>query len=170
MYVIQEGIQQNKLSDETESYLTKASSADTNTKETVNQRWKKAVARAFDRSSTSRIRLPKIENASVNPNPQPRATSVKMSFELVALLVYTVGIIYRGIMEYPPEHLFSLSENAVKQFSAQSETMLDLIRHSRTHLVRTYPKGTRFASTNFEPHQHWAAGAQLVALNWQTMG
>ncbi|KAF8877456.1 PLC-like phosphodiesterase [Gymnopilus junonius] len=93
----------------------------------------------------------------------------KMSFALVALLVYTVGVKFRGINkkeEYAPEHMFSLSENtAHKQLRVG---MWDLIKHTKAHLVRTYPKGTRVSSTNYEPHRFWAAGMQLVAINWQT--
>ena len=48
--------------------------------------------------------------------------------------------------------------------------MGEMIKHTRTHLVRTYPKGTRLSSTNYEPHRFWAGGMQLVAINWQTFG
>ena len=34
-------------------------------------------------------------------------------------------------------------------------------------LVRTYPKGTRFDSSNYDPVQMWNCGIQLVALNFQ---
>ena len=94
-----------------------------------------------------------------------------MSMELVSLLVYTVGVKCRGLNkkeEYAPEHVFSLSENTANKLLKQG--MMDLIKHNRTHLVRTYPKGTRIGSTNYEPHRYWSAGCQLVALNWQTFG
>jgi phosphatidylinositol phospholipase C delta len=94
---------------------------------------------------------------------------VKMSFALVALLVYTVGVKFRGINkkeEYAPEHMFSLSENTCHRMMRQG--MLDLIKHNRSHLIRIYPRGTRLKSTNFEPHRFWSTGAQLVAINWQT--
>ncbi|KAI0752611.1 1-phosphatidylinositol-4,5-bisphosphate phosphodiesterase 1 [Daedaleopsis nitida] len=111
-------------------------------------------------------------NALVPPGPQsppPQQQKVKMSMELVSLLVYTVGVKCRGLNkkeEYAPEHLFSLSENTANKLIKQS--MMDLIKHNRTHLVRTYPKGLRIGSTNYEPHRYWSAGCQLVALNWQT--
>jgi len=95
----------------------------------------------------------------------------KMSLALVALLVYTVGVKFRGINkkeEYAPEHIFSLSENVANKILKGS--MIDLIKHNRTHLVRIYPKGMRLNSTNYEPHRYWSAGAQLVAMNWQTFG
>lgn len=94
-----------------------------------------------------------------------------MSLELLALLVYTVGVKCRGINkkeEYAPEHMFSLSENMANKMLKTG--MFDLIKHARTHLVRIYPKGLRLSSTNYEPHRFWSAGAQLVALNWQTFG
>ncbi|KAG8926409.1 Phospholipase C [Tulasnella sp. 418] len=94
---------------------------------------------------------------------------VKMSMALVALLVYTVGVKCRGFNKkehYDTTHLFSLSERTANKILKQS--MVDLIKHNRTHVVRVYPNGTRLKSTNFEPHRYWAAGAQLVALNWQT--
>jgi hypothetical protein len=96
---------------------------------------------------------------------------VKMSFQLVALLVYTVGVKCRGINKqetYAPEHMFSLSEKTANKIIKDS--MIDLIKHNRAHLVRIYPKGLRVSSSNYEPHRYWSAGAQLVALNWQTFG
>lgn len=96
---------------------------------------------------------------------------LKMSPQLLSLLVYTVGVKCRGINkkeEYAPEHMFSLSERTAHKILRFG--MWDLIKHTKTHLVRTYPKGTRVRSTNYEPHRFWAAGAQLVALNWQTFG
>ncbi len=95
-----------------------------------------------------------------------------MSSNLLNLLVYTVGVKCRGINkkeEYAPEHMFSLSENAVNKM-IKSGAMMDLIKHTRGHLVRIYPKGMRLSSSNYEPHRYWSAGAQLVALNWQTFG
>jgi len=93
---------------------------------------------------------------------------VRTSARLAALLVYTVGIKCHGLakeIEYAPEHIFSLSENAANKHIRGAR---DLVRHAHAHLVRVYPKGTRMNSSNFEPHRFWAAGAQVVAINWQT--
>ncbi|KAI5119985.1 hypothetical protein M0805_004430 [Coniferiporia weirii] len=96
-------------------------------------------------------------------------SKVKMSFELAALLVYTIGVKCRGFNKketYAPEHVFSLSERTANKVIKQS--VFDLVKHNRTHVVRIYPNGTRLNSSNFEPHRYWSAGAQLVAINWQT--
>lgn len=79
------------------------------------------------------------------------------------------GVVVEGEEElYAPEHMFSLSENSANKMLRTC--MMDLIRHTEGHLVRVYPRGTRMRSTNFEPHRYWSAGAQLVAINWQTFG
>ncbi|PPQ81377.1 hypothetical protein CVT25_015898 [Psilocybe cyanescens] len=101
--------------------------------------------------------------------PKESKRTKKMSFRLASLLVYTVGVKCHGIapsIEYAPEHIFSLSENAANRLMKAS--MQDLVKHNHTHLVRIYPKGTRVNSTNYEPHRYWAAGCQVVAINWQT--
>ena len=128
---------------------------------------------------------------------EARATNLPktkaFSQSLADLLVYTVGVKYRGINKkerYAVEHMFSLSERKADKmlkegrvFYAGDEDserpsaresvsggMLDLVKHTQAHLVRIYPKGTRLKSTNYLPHRYWAAGAQLVAINWQTSG
>ena len=64
--------------------------------------------------------------------------------------------------------LISLSENVANKMTKFG--IGKLIKHTRTHLVRTYPKGTRLSSTNYEPHRFGAGGMQLIAINWQTFG
>jgi phosphatidylinositol phospholipase C delta len=104
----------------------------------------------------------------------PKSSSSKpgstMSLALASLIVYTVGVKCHGLeVEYAPEHIFSLSENTVNKL-IKGGSMSDLIKHNQTHVVRIYPKGMRVNSTNYEPHRYWAAGAQVVAINWQTFG
>ena len=112
--------------------------------------------------------------AMPKPSPQPESRTVKkdkMSPSVATLLVYTVGVKCRGINKkerYAPEHMFSLSEKTADK--VMKEGMMDLIKHTRTHMVRIYPKGLRVRSSNYLPHRYWAAGAQLVAINWQTFG
>lgn len=94
-----------------------------------------------------------------------------MSAALVALLVYTVGVKCRGINKkehYAAEHMFSVSETTANKIIKHG--FMDLVKHNKTHLVRVYPKTLRLSSTNYLPHRYWAAGLQLVAINWQTFG
>lgn len=93
--------------------------------------------------------------------------------ELLSLLVYTVGVHFRGLNKkehYDVEHTFSLSERKAHRLIRMSDT--DLVKHNLTHLTRVYPSMTKLSrmtnSANFCPMDMWAAGCQLVALNWQT--
>jgi phosphatidylinositol phospholipase C delta len=109
-------------------------------------------------------------SGSKSPSPGAPAKT-KLSPHIAALLVYTVGVKCRGLNKkevYAPEHLFSLSEKTAGKVMKQGA--MDLVKHTRGHLVRIYPKGLRVSSSNYHPHRFWAAGAQLVALNWQTSG
>lgn len=95
----------------------------------------------------------------------------KISLDIAALLVYTVGVKCRGLNKkehYAPEHVFSLSEGTANKIVKESAG--DLVKHCRTHLVRLYPSGTRMNSSNYEPLKYWMSGVQLVAMNWQTAG
>jgi hypothetical protein len=64
-----------------------------------------------------------------------------------------------------PTHIFSLSERTLMEVhETQSE---ELFNHNKNFLMRTYPKRSRFDSSNFEPSVSWRTGVQIVALNWQ---
>lgn len=109
------------------------------------------------------------------PSTKSLTSKPKISPNLQSLLVYTIGVKFQGInkkVDYSPEHMFSLSETTANKIirprADGSSGMYDLIKHCRKHLVRIYPKGLRVTSSNYEPHRYWSAGAQLVAINWQT--
>ncbi|XP_073297641.1 phosphoinositide phospholipase C 2-like [Primulina huaijiensis] len=46
----------------------------------------------------------------------------------------------------------------------------DIVRFTRRNLLRIYPKGVRFDSSNYNPFIGWLHGAQLVAFNMQGYG
>lgn len=92
-----------------------------------------------------------------------------MSFALAGLIVYTVGVKWRGLNkkeQYAPSHVISLGERRANKIIKESRN--DLISHNRSHLIRTYPAGTRFTSSNYLPYYFWAVGCSLVSLNFQT--
>lgn len=68
----------------------------------------------------------------------------------------------------PPDMMASYGEVKVNKFSKHSEKVAQWIEHNKYHLSRIYPKGTRIDSSNYMPVSAWAAGNQLVALNYQT--
>lgn len=160
----------------TDSPTSSSSSSDTDFAEEFKE-FKQQPAETIKnefKSVMTRVRSVRRKSASggaPDSPPKKEKVKVKMSMALVGLLVYTVGVKCRGINKkenYAVEHMFSLSENMINKMIKTG--MMDLIKHTRTHLVRIYPKGTRLGSSNYEPHRFWSAGAQLVALNWQTFG
>ncbi|KAF5467434.1 hypothetical protein F2P56_017259 [Juglans regia] len=62
----------------------------------------------------------------------------------------------------------SLSEQALEKAATNHGT--DVVRFTQKHVLRVYPKGTRFTSSNYKPHVGWMHGAQMVAFNMQGYG
>lgn len=93
----------------------------------------------------------------------------KITSRLSRLGIHTRGITFRSL-EQPeacmPNHIFSLSEKAA--LTIQRTMPKALFTHNRDFLMRTYPHGMRFDSSNFDPVIFWRAGVQVVALNWQS--
>ncbi|GAA6010969.1 hypothetical protein JCM11491_005887 [Sporobolomyces phaffii] len=107
--------------------------------------------------------------SSSTPPSNPK--DIAMSASLASLLIYTVGVKLRGFNKketYAPTHVISVGESRLAKMLKDEGARQDFISHNRGHLTRAYPKGSRVSSTNFVPHHMWAAGVQLVALNWQT--
>ncbi|KAE9463585.1 hypothetical protein C3L33_04496, partial [Rhododendron williamsianum] len=55
-------------------------------------------------------------------------------------------------------------ENAVKTRAT------DIVSFTQRNMLRVYPKGIRFDSSNYDPFIGWAHGAQMVAFNMQGYG
>jgi hypothetical protein len=93
----------------------------------------------------------------------------KITSRLSRLGIHTRGITFKSL-EQPealmPNHIFSLSEKAA--LAVQRTMPKALFTHNRDFLMRTYPHGMRFDSSNFDPVIFWRAGVQVVALNWQS--
>ncbi|XP_010032979.2 phosphoinositide phospholipase C 2 [Eucalyptus grandis] len=62
----------------------------------------------------------------------------------------------------------SLSEQELEEISQKHGQ--DLVRFTQKNLLRIYPKGTRFDSSNYDPLLGWMHGAQMVAFNMQGYG
>ncbi|KAI3833706.1 hypothetical protein MKX03_004041 [Papaver bracteatum] len=62
----------------------------------------------------------------------------------------------------------SLSEQQLEKGAEDYGT--ELVRFTQRNLLRIYPKGTRFNSSNYNPMIGWMHGAQMVAFNMQGYG
>ncbi|KND91963.1 1-phosphatidylinositol 4,5-bisphosphate phosphodiesterase 1 [Tolypocladium ophioglossoides CBS 100239] len=90
---------------------------------------------------------------------------------LGALGVYCAGVKYFGF-DTPAakafNHIFSFMETSFAKHSRTKESKMALDIHNMRYLMRVYPDGMRFASSNFDPLIYWRRGVQMAALNWQT--
>jgi len=85
-------------------------------------------------------------------------------------LVHLKGTPFAGIQaakdKNAPWEISSLSEHKVKKLvKADYAAAVD---YALQQVVRVYPKGTRFDSSNYMPVPSWVAGFNAVALNFQT--
>ncbi|XP_057512628.1 phosphoinositide phospholipase C 2-like [Actinidia eriantha] len=62
----------------------------------------------------------------------------------------------------------SLSEQRLEKTVVTNGT--DIVRFTQENILRVYPKGTRFDSSNYNPLIGWTHGAQMVAFNMQGYG
>ncbi|OAA66317.1 phosphatidyl inositol-specific phospholipase C [Cordyceps fumosorosea ARSEF 2679] len=105
------------------------------------------------------------------PNKAAKKKPSKIIRALSDLGIYTRAVSFKswGQPEATmPAHIFSLSEG---KFAAHHHAAEDggaaLFAHNRDYMLRAYPSGLRVGSSNLNPAPFWAAGAQIVALNWQ---
>ena len=109
---------------------------------------------------------------------KPKQRSLKGS-KLKQNPVYANLIIYAQSKPAPNEltddyiqhivykEMHSIDENKLLSYT-KKPSYLNVIKYSNKCLLRVYPKGTRTASSNFDPLTSWNYGCQLVALNYQT--
>eukprot|EP00731_Ephydatia_muelleri_P028731 Em0020g375a len=62
--------------------------------------------------------------------------------------------------------MFSFGEPSAMKLCKHSPQ--EMLACTERQLVRTYPKGTRFDSSNYDPTLMWGCGMHMVALNFQT--
>ena len=99
------------------------------------------------------------------PSFLPRAASSRRLARATAL-VGGKFLSYAEAAARPARELVSFSEK--KAFRLLAESPEALADHARARLCRCYPDGLRVDSSNFDPVDLWAAGIQVVALNYQT--
>ena len=116
-------------------------------------------------SSTSDTESGSEWGSSIKPS-QNKTTRV-----LGALGVYCAGLKFSGFDDPAAKtfnHIFSFMETSFARHSRTKETKMALDIHNMRYLMRVYPDGKRFDSSNFDPLIYWRRGVQMAALNWQT--
>ncbi|KAG0265086.1 Phospholipase C [Mortierella polycephala] len=99
--------------------------------------------------------------------PKTKSKKVRIARALSDISIYCQSRHFPGFTHdgCSPFKIISFSERVSLQMVKQS--LHEFINMNKTHLTRIYPAGFRINSTNYDPHHHWAAGSQVVALNYQ---
>lgn len=106
------------------------------------------------------------------PSHTQKKKAAKVLERLSKLGVYTRAYSFKHFSQPEaqiPTHVFSLDENKLGHLHAHPEHGPDMFAHNRNYLVRIYPSGLRVNSSNIDPAFSWRQGAQMVALNWQSL-
>ncbi|GAY37855.1 hypothetical protein CUMW_032230 [Citrus unshiu] len=76
----------------------------------------------------------------------------------------------KDVLKVEPDKVrrLSLSEQTLEK--AAESHVTDLVRFTQKNILRIYPKGTRFTSSNYKPLVGWMHGTQMVAFNMQGYG
>lgn len=109
---------------------------------------------------------------SSTPSNTEKKKAAKVIERLSKLGVYTRAYSFKHFSQPEakiPTHVFSLDENKLGNVHAHPEQGPDMFSHNRNYLVRVYPSGIRVNSSNIDPAFSWRQGAQMVALNWQSL-
>ncbi|KAF8711838.1 Phospholipase c, partial [Rhizoctonia solani] len=115
-----------------------------------------------DSSSDEELR----EAAAAASKTKPKKSKVIQA--LADLGVYISGHSFKDwedAKRLPSNHIFSFSEKAFLKMNKSNHD--ELFSHNVHFLMRVYPFGLRFGSSNVDPTTFWSRGVQLVALNWQ---
>lgn len=86
----------------------------------------------------------------------------KRAKELSDLIVYCQNCPYDAL---GTKYFYNVSSLVEDRVGSGDDNIL---RSSRQQMLRSYPKGSRITSTNYNPIPMWSCGIQLVALNYQT--
>lgn len=105
------------------------------------------------------------------PAKKKKKKHYKVIPELSALGVYALGLKFTNFSlpeSKTMNHIFSFNENTINSMAKDDDKKYLIQKHNRKYLMRVYPSGMRYNSTNFNPIKFWDLGAQMVATNWQT--
>lgn len=120
-----------------------------------------STATAASLTSTQATAAPQTQSTPPPPpSPAPAPTSSAPSSVSSHRKLHHVNVYH------PCYQCSSINEASAKKLCRKHP--LELIAHTQTQLMRTYPAGLRIDSSNFNPVFFWAFGIQLVALNYQT--
>jgi len=131
----------------------------------------KAATREEAVEWSDRVRETALQATSREEDSRKRERAMRIARELSNLVIYCRSVVFnseRASKRQLGSHteMSSFSESrAERLFGADPASVM---WYHRTQISRVYPKAQRVASDNYSPMPMWAAGSQMIALNYQT--
>ncbi|XP_029008712.1 1-phosphatidylinositol 4,5-bisphosphate phosphodiesterase zeta-1-like isoform X2 [Betta splendens] len=97
---------------------------------------------------------------------------VQVAPVLSDLVIYTSSVKFVSF-SHAKQHQSHCENSSVAEKKARRllrASGADFVQHNQRFLSRIYPAGSRTSSSNYNPQEFWNVGAQLVALNFQSLG
>jgi hypothetical protein len=108
-------------------------------------------------------------------SPEPSAPKKKKKLKLAASLSKCVNYVqsvhfdgFENAVTRKAKHWHMSSFAEAKASNYSQSKGVHFVEYNKKQLSRIYPAGWRVDSTNYNPVPMWAAGCQIVALNFQT--
>lgn len=111
-------------------------------------------------------RVRSLTSATVCSTSEEAHSTVLLEDSMGRLIVYFRAVSYKkNEVSGDCCEMYSFNDYAAQEFIiGQPRGILSL---ANKHIVRTYPKGSRVDSSNYNPQTMWNAGIQMVAINFQ---
>ncbi|KAJ0069291.1 hypothetical protein NL108_003218, partial [Boleophthalmus pectinirostris] len=118
----------------------------------------------------------KFKNKVMFWSPRPAQKEHKKKKKVVAealsdLVIYTTSVKFISF-SHSRDNQNSYENTSLPEKKASKlvkSAGADFVSHNQRFLSRIYPAGSRTTSSNYNPQKFWNVGAQLVALNFQSM-
>ncbi|KAL6581218.1 1-phosphatidylinositol phosphodiesterase [Orobanche minor] len=110
------------------------------------------------------------EDEDEEEDPNPRQYSAPEYRRLIAIHAGKGKGGMKDWLRVDPDKVRRLSLSEQELEKAITTYSKDIVRFTQKNLLRVYPKGIRFDSSNYSPLIGWMHGAQMVAFNMQGYG
>ena len=107
-------------------------------------------------------------NSNSKDDKKNKQKSVKINPALAKLVIYCRAVqLNLNNQEGYFRDMSSIVEGKFRSKLDKVEDQIKLLDYTSRQILRSYPNGTRFDSSNYNPEAFWRHGTQMVALNFQ---
>ncbi|XP_047123680.1 1-phosphatidylinositol 4,5-bisphosphate phosphodiesterase zeta-1 isoform X1 [Hydra vulgaris] len=135
-----------------------------------------ALKRKIFIKAKKRSQNAEIDDDAVDASIKKRQSKIKQKInvaeEFSNIINYVESITFKSLEQglASQKYFQNVSLGEKKLLQLGKDYPMKLIEYSNKFLVRTYPRGSRIDSSNYNPTKGWVFGCQIVALNFQTPG